>query len=87
MRIVIVLLVLAAALGGYLYLNPGVVDQLLREAGLERDASRANFYKWRDAQGEWHFTDEPPPAGTPYETLEYREEVNILPRPDALRQD
>ena len=29
-------------------------------------------YKWRDAQGRWHITDELPAGDVSYETLHYR---------------
>jgi len=36
-------------------------------------------YKWRDADGAWRITDEPPPRGVEYERLEYRSDTNVLP--------
>ena len=36
-------------------------------------------YKWRDADGVWQITDEPPPEGTKFEKLEYVNDANVVP--------
>jgi hypothetical protein len=36
-------------------------------------------YKWRDADGGWQITDEPPPEGTKFEKLEYVNDANVVP--------
>lgn len=87
MKILVALLVLVVAAGAYLYFETDVFDPMLGGTPLERRPAATHLYKWRDAQGEWHVSDEPPPAGTPYETLEYREDVNVLPRPESLREE
>ena len=45
------------------------------------------LYRWRDAQGAWQVTDTLPPPGTAYETLDYRDDVNVLPVPPQLAGD
>lgn len=35
-------------------------------------------YKWQDAQGEWHFANDPP-QGVDYETLEVDPNTNLVP--------
>lgn len=36
------------------------------------------IYAWRDDEGRWNYTDVPP-ADRPYETRQYREDVNVVP--------
>jgi hypothetical protein len=37
------------------------------------------IYKWRDAQGEIHYSNEPPPPDALYEQIEIDPDVNTLP--------
>ncbi|NIR30059.1 MAG: DUF4124 domain-containing protein [Gammaproteobacteria bacterium] len=87
MKVLIALLVLIVAIGAYLYFKTDVFDPLLRGTPLERQPASTYLYKWRDARGEWHVSGEPPPAGTPYDRLEYREDTNVLPRPKELQEE
>lgn len=86
MKVFVALLVLIAAVGAYMYFKTDVFDPLLQGTPLEHRPASTYLYKWRDAQGEWHVSDEPPPEGTPYDTLEYREDVNVLPRPEEMQE-
>ncbi len=43
-------------------------DELLRNTGLK--STSAIHYKWRDQQGVWQYTQEPPPEGVAYEMAE-----------------
>jgi hypothetical protein len=61
------------------------VNGLLRDTGLE--SSAVTLYKWQDQQGGWHYTQDPPPEGTPYEEVEARSDVNVLPLPEPLKTD
>jgi hypothetical protein len=78
------LLILAAILTGaalYIYLDPGLNRQVEQEVkNLLPDQQATSLYKWRDTRGQTHITDQPPPTGTSYEMVEYRHDVNILPR-------
>lgn len=56
---------------------------LLRDTGLKSDS--VTLYKWQDAKGGWHYTQSPPAQGVPYEEVEARSDVNVLPLPDALK--
>ena len=60
-------------------------DQLLKGAGVK--STSATLYKWRNKQGVWQYTQEPPPEGTPYEKVEARSDVNVLPLPEQLKPD
>ena len=42
------------------------------------------LYKWRNTRGEWQVTDTQPPPGIEFETLIYREDLNVLPVPPQL---
>jgi hypothetical protein len=85
MRLVWALLAIALIGGIYLYQNPELreqVEDLSSRAGLSKKT--AIVYKWQNNQGEWQLTDQPPPEGVEYETLNYREDVNVLPLPPQL---
>jgi len=85
MRLVWVLLAIALIGGIYLYQDPELREQLedlSSEAGLSKKTT--SVYKWQNSQGEWQLTDQLPPEGIEYETLDYREDVNVLPLPPQL---
>ena len=61
---------------------------LERPRGLDEAAARAGLvpgksvvYRWRGPDGTLHVSDHPPRSGVPYERLEYRHDVNVLPPP------
>jgi len=86
MRIIWLILALLLAAGAYIYFNPDYksrLKDLSSEVGLGKQAQRV--YKWQDTEGKWHITDQLPPEGTAYETLDYPEDVNVLPLPPQLR--
>lgn len=88
----IALLAAGALVLSLITLGPGGAP-LLRPADLADPAAvaaklRARFggaparvYKWRDAAGQWHYDQRPPPAGTPYEVVEADPDANLLPAP------
>jgi hypothetical protein len=80
-RLVLALAVIAALAAGVLYLRggPGSLTRWLEGTPLDPGPGTTRLYKWRDGRGDWHVTDDPPPAGTRYEPLEYRSDVNVLP--------
>jgi len=85
MRLVWVLLAIALIGGIYLYQDPELREQLedlSSEAGLSKKTT--SVYKWQNSRGEWQLTDQLPPEGIEYETLDYREDVNVLPLPPQL---
>lgn len=82
------LVFLAAGAGFWYFTHPeqaGYLHALLPGAGPDLKTDR--LYKWRNPRGEWQMTDTPPPPGTPFELLEYREDVNVLPVPPQLAPD
>jgi len=90
MRLFLLLILLLLVAGLVLYLRPEYRDRLQdlsSDIGLSRITPKktARLYKWRDASGNWQITDHLPPEGVDYEKLEYREDVNVLPRPPGLQ--
>lgn len=57
---------------------------LLRDTGVSSKST--TLYKWRNAQGVWQYTQNPPAEGVAYEKVETRSDVNVLPLPDELKQ-
>jgi hypothetical protein len=91
MRLFLLLIVVLLIAGLVLYLKPEYRDRiqaLSSDVGLSRITPKktARLFKWRDIGGSWQITDQPPPDGIEYEKLEYREDVNVLPRPPGLQQ-
>jgi len=90
MRTLLALILLALAAGAVMYFKPEYrqwLQGLSSDVGLSGVVPKktTRLYKWRDAVGHWQITDQPPPQGTAYETLDYREDVNVLPRPPGLK--
>ena len=44
------------------------------------------LYKWKDDQGRWNVTDQPP-AGRPYEAVRVDPDTNVLPAGVPPEQD
>ena len=80
---VVVVLLATAAAAVYVY-RPAPVLRLLEGTPLELAAPVTVVYKWRNADGTWQISDRPPPAGTPYETLEASGDITVLPLPPGL---
>jgi hypothetical protein len=79
MKILALVILIAAAAGGYLYLHPEVIRPLLQGTPLALPPAETKLYKWRDATGQWQVSDTPPGAGVKYEILQYRSDVNVVP--------
>jgi len=81
--LVVIVLVAVAAAAYTIYRNPAVVNPLVEGTPLERPVRDAlgttRLYRWRDAKGTVHITDQPPPEGTKFETLEYQNDANVVP--------
>ena len=58
-------------------------EALLRDTGLK--SKSVTLYKWQNKQGVWQYTQQRPPAGIPYEEVETRSDVNVLPLPEQLK--
>lgn len=83
--ILIAILIAAAA---YIYLNPEVQEKLpdiIRDK-ITTTPSNTTAYKWKNAEGVWQYTHEPPPEGTQYEKIEVTDDTNVLPLPPQLQK-
>lgn len=49
--------------------------------GDNTDQNATRVYKWQDAAGEWHFSNQPPPTGIKGSVETYRSDVNITQAP------
>jgi len=85
-KLLIAVFVLILAAVGFWYWKPDTAQQILERSSLPIGPSASRVYKWRDAQGGWHITNDSPPAGIQYEIREYRSDVNILPLPPQLQE-
>jgi hypothetical protein len=91
MRLLLPLIVLVLIAALVAYLKPEYktrLQDLSFAVGLSDIVPKktTRLFKWRDVRGNWQITDRLPPAGVDYEMLEYREDVNVLPRPPKLQQ-
>jgi len=79
-RTLLVVLVLVIGVGAYLYsFERERLERMLDGSPIELPATTTEVYKWRDDQGGWHITDEPPAAGIHFETMSYHSDDNIMP--------
>lgn len=76
---VAILVLVVAAIGGYLYHDPSLVEPYLRGTPLELPARVTTIYRWRDSQGNLEHSNTPPPAGVEYETLQVSTDTNVIP--------
>ncbi|ASP37798.1 hypothetical protein CHH28_03520 [Bacterioplanes sanyensis] len=79
-RLGFMLLLLGGALmGPYLmsrYLNMGSAPEM-RPDVLSTESTRQTYFKWQDANGQWHFGDEPP-EGVQVHSVNVDTAANIL---------
>ena len=73
-------LVVGGAVGWWWLGHPGYETsrQHQERAAAQAEAAEPKVYRWRDAQGVLHITDQPP-KGRQYEKVDLREEVNVIP--------
>lgn len=86
-KLILILILLSIAATVFFYLNPELrreASGLLQSSGLQ-PASTTIVYKWQDAKGSWQYSQSPPPEGTPFEQVEVRNDVNVLPLPETLK--
>ncbi len=70
------------AVGAFLlYQDPGFRAYLDRESDkiLPESVTHTTVYKWKDRSGQWQISNDPPPIGTRYETIQYRKDTNVIP--------
>lgn len=79
MKVALFIIVLLAAVAGYLYYNPELRREWFEGTPLAPAPTVTHLYKWQDETGAWHVTDTPPPSGTRYERLELHSDTNVMP--------
>ena len=79
LKAILLILVLLAAAGAYLYMNPEKWNKWVKGTPLAPAPSVTQMYKWRDTSGQWQISDRPPEAGVKYEVLKFRSDENIVP--------
>jgi hypothetical protein len=85
---VIWVLLLAGVVGAaaYYYLHPDELPEWAGRTMLGRELQTTTVYKWQDAAGNWHVSDQPPGGDIPYRTEQYTRDSNVLPLPPKLQQ-
>ncbi len=49
----------------------------------DTDSKTTTVYKWQDADGEWHFSNTPPPPGVASQVQTYRADTNVIQAPQT----
>lgn len=57
------------------------VDLSSLESEPEADPAPVRVHRWKDDRGNWHYSDEAPPAGVAYETIVAEPVRNTIPAP------
>lgn len=93
-RLLIIFIIVAIAGAVFYGLNPsgdnsapllrglGKVKSLTQQATPEAPVETV-VYKWQDKNGEWHFSNHPPPEGAAASTTTYRSDINVVAPPQA----
>ena len=53
------------------------------ELNIPMPEKETKVYKWQDQNGEWHFSNTPPPEGIVSQSKTYKNDDNIVPAPKA----
>lgn len=80
LKVLLLIIVVLGAGAAYLWhFEPERATKWLEKAPVVGGPGVTTAYKWKDEDGNWQITDEPPPEGISYQTIEVRSDVNILP--------
>ena len=77
--VLLIAVLLTAGAAYFWFFDRERANRWLEKAPAITGPSVTTAYKWRDASGSWQITDQPPPGDTPYEKVEVRSDVNIVP--------
>ena len=80
-KVLFVLAAIVTAVVWYVYDDPKLSREIEQEVKqlIPAQPKTTTVYKWQDKNGQWQITDQPPPAGISYETLQYQSDANIMP--------
>lgn len=73
------ILILIAALWSW---QPALFRQAFQHINLQV-SDGSTLYRWKTPSGRVQITDQPPPAGTPYQQLNYPHDVNVIPETES----
>ena len=81
-----IVLFVAVVSAGLYFLYPEKLREWTEGTPLAPPAPSTTFYKWKDSAGNPVVTNKPPEMGIPYEAVEYRHDLNLMPLPEKLRE-
>jgi hypothetical protein len=76
--VLIVLLLLIGAAAAWWYFAPETLPDAVKPRLPRAIDPNPPLYKWKDAHGQWHITDQPPPD-RPYEEVRIDPRTNVVP--------
>ena len=79
-KLMLLVLVVLVAAGVFWYLQPDTAQRWLQEGPLGSSGELTRVYKWRDGQGRWQITDEPPAPGVGAGQQFQRQRLDLVPR-------
>ncbi|WP_455198698.1 DUF4124 domain-containing protein [Kaarinaea lacus] len=53
------------------------------ELDIPMPVEETRVYKWQDENGEWHFSNTPPPKNVDSESKIYKSDDNVVPAPEV----
>lgn len=85
-KISFLILLLALFVGIVLLFYPEKLREWSKDTPFEPPPATTTLYKWQNSEGEWVVSDDPPAGDIPYQEMEYRSDVNVIPVPDELKE-
>ena len=82
----LIVLGVITATATYYYLYPEALPEWAAKTQMGREMQSTTVYRWQDANGAWHASDQPPPEGTDYRAEQYSRDANVLPLPPELQR-
>jgi len=82
----VALLLVISGVAGYFLLYPEDLPEWASKTPVGRILKTTTVYKWQDASGAWHVSDQPPAPGIEYKVEKYSQDANVLPLPPQLQR-
>jgi len=77
--LLVAVLMLVAALWWW---QPALFRQAFQQID-QQVSGESTLYRWKTPSGRVQITDQPPPGDTPYQQLNYRHDVNVIPETES----
>ncbi len=77
-KLALLAVLLSAAGWAWWRYAPDTLPAFVRQSTPASPSATPPLYKWKDASGQWHITDEAP-ADRPYETVTVDPRTNVVP--------